>query len=117
MSTCFDSEKLAGFLNGDFDLLAELVNVFEEDLLLCLPQLHQAVQSSQIDLVERLIHRIQGQVNTFFAMDLVEYLRSLEREIRQSKQNLDAAALNFVDAHLKKLLQELKAHMVAHKYR
>jgi CheY-like chemotaxis protein/HPt (histidine-containing phosphotransfer) domain-containing protein len=62
-----DMEKTLNNIDGDHELLNELVQLFLEDAPLQLTILKESLQNGEIDLVRRSAHTIKGMVSIFSA--------------------------------------------------
>src|SRR3977135_3259564 len=85
--------ELLALMDGDRELLLELIDVFLEDA----PQRIQAVQSAladrDADAVYRAAHALKGSAGNFGAPEVVSRANRLEALAREN--DLDAAAIEF----------------------
>ena len=101
--------ELLALMDGDRELLFELIDVFLEDA----PQRIQAVRSAladrNADAVYRAAHALKGSAGNFGAPEVVSRANRLEALAREN--DLDAAAIEFefLETDMSQLVAELVA--------
>jgi signal transduction histidine kinase/DNA-binding response OmpR family regulator/HPt (histidine-containing phosphotransfer) domain-containing protein len=88
---------------GDHELLAELVQLFYEDLPQLLTELDRAVAMSDPDRVRRAAHTLKGAVGNFSAQPAFEAARDLENAGRDSRLGHAPRLLETVHRELDRL--------------
>ncbi len=97
-----DTADVMARVDGDRELLAELVEIFREQARELVAALHEAVTAADAERVEHLAHTLRGSVANFGAHDTVRIAQELELAGRSG--HLDNAA---------SLVTELATHVAA----
>jgi HPt (histidine-containing phosphotransfer) domain-containing protein len=101
--------ELLALMDGDRELLLELIDVFLEDA----PQRIQAVRSAladrNADAVYRAAHALKGSAGNFGAPEVVRRANRLEALARENDLDATAVEFEFLDADMNQLVAELAA--------
>lgn len=71
-------EELLTRIDGDVELLAELVEIFEEDLPGRFDEFEQAIRADDMEALHRAAHSFKGSVGNFAARSAFEMARRLD---------------------------------------
>ena len=98
-----DEDELFAHVDGDKELLDELIDLFQEDYPVLLSQLHDAIQQRDWATMRDAAHAIKGSVANFAANTAVETAQKLEKmEIGDDARHVEETA-----SRLEKELQRL----------
>lgn len=107
-TTVLDLDALLDSVDGDRDLLDELVPVFVEQVPGWLSDLKLAVSSGDAEKTFRVAHGVKGSV-AFFRVDAARWAAELETIARQGSLDGAPAALDQLEASLEALMVTLGA--------
>lgn len=102
-----DEDRLMKEFAGDEEILAELCVVFEAELPKMLGSIETAIQSKEMDSLERCAHTLKGAVANFHAPLVKEAAMTLEKQGRE--RDFENIQVNF--EKLKKVLDELRQEL------
>jgi PAS domain S-box-containing protein len=88
----FDARAVLAQVEGDQELLAELVGLFKEDSPRLVTEIKQAVTTGQSNGLAEAAHALKGAASNFGAQDVVALARRLE-ELGNAKQLIEADPL------------------------
>ena len=99
--------ELLAFMEGDHDLLRELIEVFLEDAPHQIDSVRRALAVRDADALYNAAHALKGSAGNFGAPDVVNRALRIEAYARQG--NLDAAANEFesLETEMTVLVDEL----------
>ena len=96
-------------VDGDRELLGEIIALFQQDIDSLLQELEQAVQAKDSEAIMRTAHRLKGSVATFAAKPATEAALRLETMGRNSDTADAASAFRTLQAELNRLLPALES--------
>jgi two-component system sensor histidine kinase/response regulator len=101
--------ELLALMEGDRDLLLELIDVFFEDAPQRIEAVRRALADRDAEAVYKAAHALNGSAGNFGAPNVVGRAKRLEALAREN--DLDAAALEFefLEADMNQLVAELAA--------
>ena len=99
----FDYEDFLDRIDGDVDLLKEVVEIFLQDTPGLLADLYTAIKHGDAESVERAAHTLKGATANISA----KRLYSLAQQVQQSVKNKDAASLESLIDHFEENFDEL----------
>ncbi len=106
----FDKDAFDLLIDNDKELFQSLLELFCKDWPQIIVNLKQANKTSDSKAVEHNGHRIKGNLKNFYANELSELALGIEKLGQQGIfQGLDES-IDSLEAGLKKLEEELKAH-------
>jgi two-component system, sensor histidine kinase and response regulator len=94
-SSGFDPNALFRRLDGDIELLRDLVQIFSEESPLLLKDISIAIQHGSFEDVRKLSHKLKGSALQFSGDGVASLAASLEQ--MGAHQSLDGAARIFSD--------------------
>jgi len=102
-------DELLALMEGDRDLLLELIDVFFEDAPQRIEALRRALADRDADALYKAAHALKGSAGNFGAPTVVGRANRLEALAREN--DLDAAALEFefLETDMNQLVAELAA--------
>jgi two-component system sensor histidine kinase/response regulator len=100
-------------LDGDRDLLRELLQVFLAEAPRQLAQIRQAVDQRDAPILARSAHTLKGSLGHFQADDAAEQAHRLELAGKQGAFAGTADALNALSAELERLMPTMRAFVAA----
>ena len=84
-NSLIDTEDLMARIDGDMELLCELVELFNEDSENLINELHKSITNNDIQRIERYAHTIKSSVGNFSKGKAFEEARKLEFMARENK--------------------------------
>jgi CheY-like chemotaxis protein len=105
----WDRAKTLERLDGDENLLQEVIHIFLKETPKLLTQLHKAIVDSNVEVVERTAHSLKGQLSYLGLASVSEKARDLE----QMGRNSDWANASELMAILEREISALMAEMHA----
>ena len=101
--------ELLAFMEGDRDLLLELIEVFFEDAPQRVEAVRRALADRDAEALYKAAHALKGSAGNFGAPNVVRRANRLEALAREN--DLDAAALEFefLETDVNQLIAELAA--------
>ena len=102
-----DAEELLEECDGDKDMLARWVEIFDRDYQERLPKLRAAIQDGDCEALMSQAHAIKGGVGNFFAIAASETAHKLEMMGRNKEPSDAEATLSTLESDLEKLRQTL----------
>jgi len=111
----FHREELLERVEGDRELLAEMVELFEQDSPRLLAAIREAVARGDGGMLERAAHTLKGSVSNFAAPAATAAALRLEQMGREGKLEQSGEACTALEAeieHLRPALAELCQEMV-----
>ena len=86
----FNEKSFMSLIEGDKELFATLLDLFEKDWPQLIDKLLAAVESGDNKSIEQVGHRIKGNLRNFYAEDAAKIALSIEEAGRENAmQNLD----------------------------
>jgi two-component system, sensor histidine kinase and response regulator len=108
----FDVPDALKRVEGDRELLAELLSLFLEDYPVQLENLHQALHDGHAPQVERLAHSLKSAMATVSAKRAAEAARTVETLAHAADLQAAAAALGHLQEELTILQQAIHQFLV-----
>jgi len=105
----FDLATALQRVEGDRELLEEIVRIFVEECPKIIADIHHAFATSDARLLERLAHTLKGSASNLGALAVPRSAAELEQKARAGDFQGAEAQFKIVDANLKALLLELEA--------
>lgn len=108
-AVAFDREAMLAELDGDEDLLAELVETMKGEAPKLLHEVRVAAAAADAALVARAAHTLKGAVSNFGARAAAEAALRLEQMGRAGDLSDLTAALGTLETEMAALVRELEA--------
>jgi two-component system sensor histidine kinase/response regulator len=105
----FDRADLMERLDGDLELISELVQIFLEDAPQLVEELGTAIARGDATQVNRSAHSLKGSASNFSAGPVVASASRLEQIGKLGDLSLAEAEFETLEANLRALEQDLKA--------
>lgn len=101
-------------LDGNRELLSELAQMFCEDVPVVLEDLRTALDKDNATDAHRAVHSLKGLASTFFASDVIELARRLEKEAANGNLSpLKSSGANELSTSIRDLVDELVTRQLA----
>lgn len=107
MTSPFDLEELLERVGGDRDLLAELVQIYEEEAGMMLAEIRRSSSVSDAAGLERAAHRLRGSVGSLGARAAAEAALALETMGRERRMTDVPDQIAHLDRELDRLAKAL----------
>ena len=102
-------EALKSHFDGDEEMIADLLEIFEETFGEILNDTKAAVESKSFDDLEHAAHTLKGMIANFFAEDLISAAQKLE-SMGKSSELVDAEShLQLLISGIPVLIEEIRA--------
>jgi CheY-like chemotaxis protein/HPt (histidine-containing phosphotransfer) domain-containing protein len=105
----WDSEAALARMEGDRDLLSEIVQLFMSECPRISAELRQALEAHDARLVERLAHTLKGSSANISATGLCQAALALEMHARSGDLTDASVQIEAIEGELDRLLPELEA--------
>lgn len=102
-----DSTALMNGLDGDFELLEELINLFQSNSSELLAEMQESLQSGDRVMLERSAHSLKGAVSNFSAAGAYEAALAMETFAKGDNLAGAARAFSLLQSELQSLMSEL----------
>ena len=102
-----DRASLLERVEGDQELLAEMVNLFVGDAPNLLASMREALQKGDMLLLERSAHSLKGAAGNLSAQLAAAAAQQLEKDAKQAKAESAKASLAAVEKEVDRLLPVL----------
>ena len=109
----YDRNAILEILDGDEELLRELVRVFLDDYPDHLAQIHQALDTSDAEQMERAAHTLKGAASNFSAAPVTDKALELENMGKDGDLAQAAEALAALEARMQELHTALQSELTA----
>ena len=107
----FDSDQFHSLIDGDKELCAELLQLFNADWPTLISGIRAAHQSGDAREIEKLGHRLKGNVRNFFAAKAAGIAGVIEQSGRDGTIDSVSALTDELEAELKVLQVELDQYL------
>lgn len=111
-SPVFDYEDFLHRIDGDVDLLKEVIEIFLEDTPALLANLYAGIRSGDAEAVERAAHTLKGSAANISA----KRLQQLSHHVQQALKKNDVAYLELfiedLEENYEKLDQVLRGYLL-----
>jgi PAS domain S-box-containing protein len=94
-------------VEGDHELLVEILNLFLEDAPRLLTAMHEALEQGDINVLERSAHSMKGAASNFSALVTAAAAANLEKRAGRGDKESSKAALATLEAAVNRLLPRL----------
>jgi two-component system, sensor histidine kinase and response regulator len=108
VSSVFRPEEALDRVEGDRELLAELVKLFEEETPKLLAEVRDAIAKGDAKTLERAAHTIKGSAGNFGAQPASQAALDLEQLARSGDLSRATELMEAVEREIKRLLPELE---------
>ena len=108
-SVVFDRRAALARLDGDEELFAMLVNIFQQDCSRLLDDLHGALKRNDAAAARRSAHSLKGLAANFEATSAVDAALAVERHATDGDLAAAASGFEQLQAHMRLLRDALSA--------
>ena len=105
----WDRAKTLERLDGDENLLQEVIHIFLEETPKLLTQLHKATADSNAAIVERAAHNLKGQLSYLGLASSSDKARDLEQMGRKSDLTNASELMGALEREVSSLMQDMRA--------
>ena len=106
-SDVIDRASLLDRVEGDQELLSEMVNLFVEDAPNLLAAMREALQKGDMPVLERSAHSLKGAASNLSAQPAAAAAFQLEKDAKQTNAEAAKASLLAVEKEMDRLLPAL----------
>jgi HPt (histidine-containing phosphotransfer) domain-containing protein len=111
-SPVFDYDDFLDRIDGDVDLLKEVVQIFLEDTPRLLTNLYSGIKSGDNEAVERAAHTLKGATANISAKRLQQLSQYIQLALKENDAADIESFINHFKENYKKLDQVLRAYLV-----
>lgn len=108
-SAAWDNEAALARMEGDRDLLSEIIHLFMSECPRACADLRQALDARDARLLERLAHTLKGSSANISATGVCQAALALEMQARSGELKDAALKIDTIEEELHRLLAELEA--------
>lgn len=108
MSEAFNLRELMNEIDGDYEFLAESLEMFEEDAPELLSRIKDGLARNDADVVWQNAHSIKSMVGNFFAQPAFDAASSIESMGRQGALSGIDKALEVLEKEIVRLFHALR---------
>lgn len=105
----FDLDAALGRMEGDRELLEDMIEIFLGDYPNQVNEIRTAIANDDGENLTNAAHALKGSVGNFAAKNLFEIALSLEKDARNLKKDKWSPGLNNLETEFTKLEAALKA--------
>lgn len=115
MPPAFDHDELMERIDGDFEFLAESIEMLEEDAGPLLEQIRKAAKSRDASALVTPAHTLKGMLSNFCAEASEHTAHELELRGRENRLEDIDPLVDLLDEETKRLRAELHSFVGAHR--
>ncbi len=108
----FDYEDFLDRIDGDVDLLKEVIEIFLEDTPRLLAVLYSGIKSGDTEAVERAAHTLKGATANISAKRLQQLSHHVQRMLKKNDVAHLESFIGDFEENFKKLDRELRGYLV-----
>jgi HPt (histidine-containing phosphotransfer) domain-containing protein len=109
----FDYDDFMERMDGDVDLLKEVIEIFLEDAPILMGALRLAIRDGKKDAMERAAHTLKGAVANISAKGLQRLSSNMQEMIKKGDVTHIEILLGKMEIHYEKLDRALRSHLTA----
>ena len=105
----FDSDAALKHVEGDRDLLDEIVGIFAEQCPKIMHEIQNAIRAADLPVLERAAHSLKGSASNLCATGVTQSAAELEESARSGDSSRSREQFQALESEVEKLLRELEA--------
>jgi HPt (histidine-containing phosphotransfer) domain-containing protein len=108
-TNAFDSDAALKHVEGDRDLLDEIVGIFAEQCPKTMYEIQNAIRAADLPVLERAAHSLKGSASNLCATGVTQCAAELEESSRSGNSSRSREQFQALESEVEKLLRELEA--------
>ena len=108
-TNAFDSDAALKHVEGDRDLLDEIVRIFAEQCPKTMYEIQNAIRAADLPVLERAAHSLKGSASNLCATGVTQSAAELEESARSGDSSRSREQFQALESEVEKLLRELEA--------
>jgi two-component system, sensor histidine kinase and response regulator len=108
-TNAFDSDAALKHVEGDRDLLDEIVGIFAEQCPKTMYEIQNAIRAADLPVLERAAHSLKGSASNLCATGVTQCAAELEESARSGNSSRSREQFQALESEVEKLLRELEA--------
>ena len=105
----FDSDAALKHVEGDRDLLDEIIRIFSEQCPKTMYEIQNAIRAADLPVLERAAHSLKGSASNLCATGVTQAAAELEESARSGDSSRSREQFQGLESEVEKLLRELEA--------
>ena len=105
----FDSDAALRHVEGDRDLLDEIIRIFADQCPKTLYEIQNAIRAADLPALERAAHSLKGSASNLCATGVTQAAAELEESARSGDSSRSREQFEALEREVEKLLRELEA--------
>ena len=105
----FDSDAALRHVEGDRDLLDEIIRIFADQCPKTLYEIQNAIRAADLPALERAAHSLKGSASNLCATGVTQAAAELEESARSGDSSRSREQFEALESEVEKLLRELEA--------
>ena len=108
-TNAFDIDAPLSHVEGDRDLLDEIVRIFAEQCPKTMYEIQNAIRAADLPVLERAAHSLKGSASNLCAIGVTQSAAELEESARSGDSSRSRELFEALESEVAKLLRELEA--------
>ena len=108
-TNAFDVDAALKHVEGDRDLLDDIVRIFAEQCPRTMYEIENAIRAADLPVLERAAHSLKGAASNLCAIGVTQSAAQLEESARSGDSSRSREQLEALESEVGKLLRELEA--------
>ena len=108
-TNAFDIDAALKHVEGDRDLLDEIVRIFADQCPRTMYEIQNAIRAADLSILERAAHSLKGSASNLCAAGVTQAAAELEESARSGDSSRSREQLEALESEVEKLLCELEA--------
>jgi two-component system sensor histidine kinase/response regulator len=109
VTNTFDIDAALRHVEGDRDLLDEIVRIFAEQCPKIMYEIQNAIRAADLPVLERAAHSLKGSASNLCAVGVTQCAAELEESARSGNSSRSREQFEALESEVGKLLRELEA--------
>ncbi len=108
-TSAFDIDAALRHVEGDRDLLDEIVRIFADQCPKTMYEIQNAIRAADLSVLERAAHSLKGSASNLCATGVTQAAAELEESARSGDSSRSREQFEALESEVEKLLRELEA--------
>jgi two-component system sensor histidine kinase/response regulator len=108
-SKVFDNDAALRHVEGDCDLLDEIIRIFADQCPKTMYEIQNAIRAADLSVLERAAHSLKGAASNLCAVGVTQSAVELEESARSGDSSRSREQFQALEREVEKLLRELEA--------
>jgi two-component system sensor histidine kinase/response regulator len=108
-TNAFDIDEALKHVEGDRDLLDEIVRIFADQCPRTMYEIQNAIRAADLSILERAAHSLKGSASNLCATGVTQAAAELEESARSGDSSRSREQFEALESEVERLLRELEA--------